>query len=252
MIFYLNDFVDIHTHILPGLDDGPKDIAGSIAIARCYEKAGIKVIVATPHFLPGTAWAAAKERVLESVQALQANFDQAKIDLKVIPGMEIAYHKKLEERILADLVLPLGQSRYFLIEPSFQGEQEGLLACLLSLLNKGQKLILAHPERADFFQQMPQVLKKFVDLGLRIQVNAGSLLGYFGEKSKATAELLRQYNCIHFIASDAHDHSKRGPLNTSEWESLLACPGGEELLSLCNNNITEIFRPEVSPSKRIG
>lgn len=235
----------MHTHILPGLDDGPKDIAGSIAMARCYEKVGIRAVVATPHFLPGTAWAAAKERVLESVLALQSSLDRANIALKVIPGMEIAYHKKLEERILANIVLPLGQSGYFLIEPSFQGEQEGLLACLLSLLKKGQKLVLAHPERADFFQQMPHVLKKFVDLGLRIQVNAGSLLGYFGVKSKATAESLRQGNCIHFIASDAHDHSKRGPLNASEWERFLASPGGEELLTSCNDNIAEIFHLEL-------
>ena len=182
MIFNLNKFIDIHTHILPGLDDGPQDMAGSMALARCYEKVGITTVVATPHFLPGTAWAATKERVLDAVQALQDNLDKANIDLRVVPGMEIAYHKKLEERILAGSVLPLGQSRYFLIEPSFQGEQEGLLACLQSLLHKGQKLILAHPERVAMFQQMPQSLKKFVDQGLRVQVNAGSLLGIFWRK----------------------------------------------------------------------
>jgi protein-tyrosine phosphatase len=241
MTFFLNEFIDMHTHILPGLDDGPKDLAGSIAIAHCYEKVGIKTIVATPHFLPGTAWAPTRERVLATVQALQASLDKANIDLRVVPGMEIAYHKKLEERILANIVLPLGQSEYFLIEPSFEGEQEGLLASLQSLLNRGQKLILAHPERAAIFQQMPQVLRKFVDQGLRIQVNAGSLLGYFGEKSKATAEWFRQGKCIHFIASDAHDHTKRCPFDAAEWANLLACPGGEELLLTCNAYIDEIF-----------
>lgn len=245
MTFRLTEFIDMHTHILPGLDDGPKDMAGSIAMARCYEKVGIKTVVATPHFLPGTAWAPAKERVLESVLALRTSLDSAGIDLTVVAGMEIAYHKKLEERILAGVVLPLGQSGYFLIEPSFQGEQDGLLASLQSLLNKGQKLILAHPERADAFQQMPQVLRKFVDQGLRIQVNAGSLLGYFGKKSKDTAELLLQGDCIHLIASDAHDHSKRAPLNAKEWNDLLACPGGKELLSSCNAHMGEIFQVDM-------
>lgn len=244
MTFRLNEFIDMHTHILPELDDGPKDMAGSIAIARCYEKVGIKTVVATPHFLPGTAWAPAKERVLESMQVLQSNLEHANIDLKVVAGMEIAYHKKLEERILAEIVLPLGRSGYFLIEPSFQGEQDGLLASLQSLLNKGRKLILAHPERAEMFQRMPQVLKKYVAQGLRIQVNAGSLLGYFGEKSKAAAELLRQGDCIHLIASDAHDHSKRAPLNAEEWQNLLACPGGDELLLSCNANMSEIFHAD--------
>jgi protein-tyrosine phosphatase len=242
MIFHRNEFIDIHTHILPGLDDGPQDMAGSIAIARCYEEAGIKMVVATPHFLPGTAWASEKELVLRSVQELQTCLDHADIDLKVVAGMEIAHHKKLEERILANLLLPLGDSGYFLIEPAFQGEQDGLLTSLQSLLNKGQKLILAHPERVEAFQRMPGTLGKLVEQGLRIQVNTGSLLGYFGKMSKDTAEWLRKRNCIHFIASDAHDHSRRAPLGATEWETLLASPGGEHLLCSCNKNLAGIFQ----------
>lgn len=245
MTLPLHEFIDMHTHILPGLDDGPKNMAGSIAIARCFEKVGIKTVVATPHFLPGTAWAPAKERVLESVQALQANLDRAAIALKVVAGMEIAYHKKVEERILTDSVLPLGRSGHFLIEPSFHGEQDGLLASLQSLLNKGRKIILAHPERVDAFQQMPRVLGKLVEQGLRIQINAGSLLGYFGAKSKNTAEMLRQDNCIHLIASDAHDHNKRAPLNAAEWQDLVACPGGKELFFYCNIHSAGIFHADV-------
>jgi protein-tyrosine phosphatase len=245
MTIPLLEFIDMHTHILPGLDDGPKDMAGSIAIARCYEKVGIQTVVATPHFLPGTAWAPAKERVLEAVQALQASLDQANIALKVVAGMEIAYHKKIEERILAESVLPLGSSGYFLIEPSFQGEQDGLLASLQSLLDQGKKIILAHPERVDAFQRMPRVLGKLVEQGLRIQVNAGSMLGYFGEKSKKTAEMLRQDNCIHLLASDAHDHSKRAPLNGAEWQDLLACPGGKEVIVFCNVHCAGMFRADV-------
>ena len=65
MTYRLNEFIDIHTHILPGLDDGPQDIAGSMALARCYENVGITTVVATPHFLPGTAWAPTKEQVLK-------------------------------------------------------------------------------------------------------------------------------------------------------------------------------------------
>lgn len=241
MMFHRNEFIDIHTHILPGLDDGPRDMAGSMAIARCYQKAGIKMVVATPHFLPGTAWASDKDKVLRSVQELQISLDRAAIALKVVAGMEIAYHKKLEERILANIVLPLGISEYFLIEPSFQGEQEDLLVSLQTLLNKGHKLILAHPERAEAFQRRPEMLGNLVKQGLRIQVNTGSLLGYFGKKSQDTAELLRQGNNIHFIASDAHDHEKRAPLDASEWETLSECPGGKELLITCNKHLAAIF-----------
>jgi len=236
----LSKFIDIHTHILPGLDDGPKDLQGSVAIARCYENTGIKTVIATPHFLPGTAWAASKEKVLTAVQTLQVKLDEENIDLKVEAGMEIAFHKKLEERILSGSLLPLWDSGFFLIEPSFNGEQGGLLATLESLLRKGKKLILAHPERIDAFQQRPELLERLVGQGLLIQVNTGSLLGYFGDKSRETAEYLNQDNCLHFIASDAHNHDKRTPLNREEWENILCCRGGD-ILSSCIGNISEIF-----------
>ncbi len=235
----LTDFIDIHTHILPGLDDGPEDIEGSLAFARCYVQTGIKTVIATPHFLPGTAWAATKEKVLESVRTLQMHLDDENIDLKVEPGMEIAFHKKLEERILAGSLLPLADSGFFLIEPSFHGELDSLVVTLESLLKKNQKLILAHPERVVDFQLRPQLLERLVVQGLLIQVNTGSLLGYFGEKSRETAELLRQKSCLHFIASDAHNHHKRTPLNEDEWKKIFECRGGEDMLSFCIRNIAE-------------
>lgn len=248
----LGEFLDMHTHILPGLDDGPKDLAGSLALARMYEKAGIRKIVATPHFLPGTAWAPTKERVLECVKKFCCELGQSGIELQVLPGMEIAYHKKVEERILARTLLPLGNSDFYLIEPSFQGEQEGLLSSVGSLLDRGVKIILAHPERVEAFQETPRLLGKYVALGLKIQVNAGSLLGYFGEKTRRTAELLHRENYLHLIASDAHDHVKRAPLNAAEWQRLLELPGGDLLISSCNRFIVQTFGADAISSVQAG
>lgn len=241
MVFQITNFIDMHTHILPGMDDGAKDMAESLKIARCYERTGVKNIVATPHFLPGTAWAPKKEDVTGSVRELQTVLDQNHIDVTVIAGMEIAFHKKLEERILSDMLLPLGKSGYYLIEPSFNGEQDSLLESLGSLLQKKQKLILAHPERVDGLHQRVDELQNLVEQGLRIQANTGSLLGYFGPKSCAAAHLLRRKNCLHFIASDTHDSLKRAPLNADEWRVFLRIEGGKELLLSCLRNIKGIF-----------
>ena len=241
MTSQLSKFVDIHTHILPGLDDGPKNIEESLALARCFVRTGIKIVIATPHFLPGTAWASSKEKVLEAVQALQMSLDKEKINLKVEAGMEIAFHKRLEERLLSGDLLSLWDSGFFLIEPSFHGEQEGMLSSLESLLRRGEKLILAHPERVDNFQQKPELLERLVGQGLLIQVNMGSLLGYFGAKSQETAELLSQNNWLHFIASDAHNHDKRAPLNEDEWAAFLGRPEGEDIFSSCTSNIAKQF-----------
>jgi protein-tyrosine phosphatase len=242
MTFQLTEFIDIHTHILPGFDDGPKDLRGSIAMARCFENAGVRSIIATPHFLPGTAWAPSREKVVESVQALQEFLDSENIDLKVEAGMEIAFHKKIEDRILSNSLLSLGNSGSFLIEPLFHSEQESLLASLDSLLGQGKNLILAHPERIDGFQQRPELLRGFVAKGLRIQVNSGSLLGYFGKKSRLTAESLLRMKCLHFIASDAHNHTNRAPLTDCEWTNLNSSSEGKDLMTICKRNINEIFR----------
>ncbi len=241
MPIQIQDFIDIHCHILPGLDDGARDMAESLEIARRYQWTGIKKVIATPHFLPGTAWAFAKDVVLQSVRELQASLDQNHIGLQVLPGMEIAYHKKLEERLLAGSFLPLGESGYYLIEPSFHGEQDSLLECLQRLLKTGKKLILAHPERIDRLHNRLEILESLVKQGLLIQVNAGSLLGYFGPESLNLANKLQQQRCLHFIASDAHDPLKRAPINGDEWLKILALQDGEEILRICNNNITKIF-----------
>ena len=201
MALQIKDFNDIHSHILLGLDDGAKDMVESLEIARCYQRTGIKTVVATPHFLPGTAWAAEKKIVKHSVQELQASLDRNNIELQVLPGMEIAFHKRLAERMRSNSFLSLGNSGYYLIESSFHGEQDSLLENLKSLLKIGQKLILAHPERID---------------------------------------RLHQTHCLHFIASDAHDPSERAPINAEEWSKLAALHEGE-ILSVCKGNMNKIF-----------
>lgn len=241
MVLQIKDFIDIHSHILPGLDDGAKDIAESLEMARRYEWTGIKKVIATPHFLPGTAWAFKKDAVLQSVRDLQARLDQNRIGLQVLPGMEIAHHKKLEERLLAGSFLPLAESGYYLIEPSFHGEQDALLECLQRLLQTGKKLILAHPERIERLHNRLEIIESLVQQGLLIQVNTGSLLGYFGPESLNLANRLQQKHCLHFIASDAHDTLERAPINGDEWLKLLALQDGEEILRVCNNNINKIF-----------
>ena len=107
----LRDFIDIHTHILPGIDDGPKDMSDSITLAREYERAGITKVFATPHFMPGTAWSADKETVLQLIDKLQTALDAEQVNLHIVPGMEIGFHKMMVERILSGQLLALGNSR---------------------------------------------------------------------------------------------------------------------------------------------
>lgn len=237
----LKDLIDIHTHILPGIDDGPRDLEQSLALARCYQDSGVTTVVATPHFIPGTAWATPKEQIVAAVEQLQEELDAIQVELKILPGMEIGFHRKLITRLKSGELLPLGSSNHYLIEPSFQGEQQYLIDTLMQLSNEGIQIILAHPERVEEFQQNPDFLGILVDIGVHLQVNSGSLLGYFGRRARKLAEKLQENGYLHFIASDAHHHTSRPPLRLEEWQLLLERPGGTEILRKCVNNVVELL-----------
>mgnify|MGYP001039401363 FL=1 len=99
MTFSCDEVVDIHTHILPGIDDGPATLAGSLALGRCYARLGITRVICTSHYIPGTAWAASPETVLQKMAAVQDCFDDNDVAVTLLPGMEIAFHRKLSERL---------------------------------------------------------------------------------------------------------------------------------------------------------
>lgn len=241
MSFDITRFIDIHTHILYGVDDGSGSLEESIDIAKGYEKFGVKKVVATPHFLPGTAWSTPKEKIVELVESFQQTLDFEGIDLKIFAGMEIAFHNKIIERIAKGAVLPLGASEHYLIEPSFHGEQDSLLVCLSVLLRKGYKVILAHPERIKGLSDKIEIIEKLVQQGLLIQINSGSLLGHFGNRIKDSAINYWEKGCFHFIASDVHNSQKRRSLNSREWELLLEDKVFEEMLITCNKNLSNLF-----------
>jgi protein-tyrosine phosphatase len=241
MTFNKAAYIDIHCHLLPGIDDGPRTMEESLLMARHFAKSGVKRVIATPHFLPGTAWSASKVTVLDLVAALQEKLYAHQIDLEVLPGMEIAFHATIGRRLARNELLSLGGSGYYLIEPPFHGSQDDLLAGLASLINAGHNCILAHPERVDELVNNLAALKRLVNLGLLIQITAPSLLGSFGAQTRKAALTLWQNGCGHFVASDAHSAQKRGPLTNGEWKQLIDDPATSHIIAAGNRNISSIF-----------
>lgn len=232
----LSDFIDTHCHILPGIDDGPKSLEESAAMARCYASKGIRQIIATPHFIAGTAWSANKERILDVLEKLRAHLDKEHIALRIHTGMEIAYHPKLVDRLEKNLLLPLAASDHYLLEPSFSGTQEGLFHCVKALLQKGHPVIIAHAERITAFQENIDPIMRLVEQGLEIQVNIGSLLDEFDQQCKQTAATLLRERCVHYLASDAHSAIRRRPPTDTEWNILEQMLGNDTLTRLCITN----------------
>ncbi|MBE0584634.1 MAG: protein tyrosine phosphatase [Desulfofustis sp.] len=241
MTCHLADFIDMHCHILPSVDDGPADLAQSTTLARMYTQVGVTAVVATPHFLPGTSWATSASTVLRMVDELQHLLNQKSIPLRILPGMEIAFHRKLEQRLKAGELLPLADSSYYLIEPSFQGDQGECVTLLGTLQQDGFHFILAHPERIEGFQNSPHLLRQLAEQGILLQINTGSLLGKFGATSQRIANELKEQGHLHFLASDAHDVTRRGPLTAADWQQIEDLLGGPELLHRCCQNSTRLI-----------
>jgi protein-tyrosine phosphatase len=206
--------IDLHCHVLPGIDDGPAAIEGSVVIARAAAASGARTIVATPHVslrYPNDA-----DTIARLVGELSERLAREEVPLEVRSGAEIA---------IATLVnidpgqlprLGLGGGPWLLVEPPFAPYGIGVEAILLDLLRRGHRLVLAHPERCPAFHTDPQMLGSLVRAGVLTSVTAGSLVGRFGEKVRRFALAMAREGKIHNVASDAHDHLRRPPGIASE------------------------------------
>jgi protein-tyrosine phosphatase len=195
--------IDLHSHILPGVDDGVSSLEEARALARLAAAEGVEAIAATPHVrgdFPTTA-----ERMEAGVAELRADFEAAGIAAKVLHGGEIAL-ERLDELSREELErFTLAQSgRYLLLETPYFGSPLALGPAVRSLRSSGLTPVIAHPERNAEVQRKPEQLRSLVELGALVQVTAASLDGRFGRPSRGAARALLKARLAHLIASDAH------------------------------------------------
>lgn len=201
--------IDIHSHILPGLDDGAASLEEAIQMARLAVLDGITDIIATPHTHNGINQNLLN-KVLESVRLLQRVIDSKKIPLKIYPGSEVHIHNELINNIRQNKIATLCNAhKYVLIElPSFNIPifTDKLLEQLLQL---EYVPIIAHPERNLVIQENSSVLFNWVKRGIPAQITAGCLLGKWGRSLQRLSRTLIRNNCVQLLASDGHNAHKR-------------------------------------------
>ena len=201
--------IDLHSHILPGVDDGPRTLEGSLELARAAVADGTRTILATPHVNDDPGIDA--ERVAAGLELLRPALAEAEIPLEVLPGGEIAIWRLADLDDAALRGLALGGGPYLLVESPFSPVVGDFEPIVLDLLMRGHRVLLAHPERCPAFQRDPARLERLVDGGVLVQITAGSMAGAFGSTVRRfTAALLRD-GLVHAVASDAHDAVKRPP-----------------------------------------
>ncbi|RXJ02262.1 tyrosine protein phosphatase [Anaerobacillus alkaliphilus] len=201
--------IDIHCHILAGVDDGPKTIEQSLAMAKLAVEEGITTIIATPHHFNGS-YENSREKIFTEVDMLNEVLLDAKIPLTILPGQETRIHGEMVKNLEKAEILTLNNTnKYLFVELPSDHVPRYTNKLLYDIQLQGLTPIIVHPERNSEIIETPDLLYKLVESGALTQVTASSVTGRFGKKIKKFTNDLIEHNLTHFIASDAHNTTSR-------------------------------------------
>lgn len=203
-------YIDIHTHILPGIDDGAKNGEMALRMLKVAKKSGTRHMIATPHYIHGNN-RYGFNTIIEKCVALNKLALNEGIDITIYPGCEIFISPDLIDLYEQKLIDTLNSSKYMLVE--FPMNSIALYAdeVLYKLQLHGVVPVIAHPERYREIQQRPELMENFTKRGILAQVNAGSITGTSGREVKKTVMKLLKMGLVHFVASDCHSDITRNP-----------------------------------------
>jgi protein-tyrosine phosphatase len=203
-------YIDIHSHIIPGVDDGVRDEAMSLKMLRIAHDCGTRHIIATPHYFYGNTryeFADIKEKC-EHLNNIAKN---AGLNITVYPGCEVFITPEIVELYDQGLIGTLAGSCYMLIEFPRMSIPPYTDTVLYHLQLKGITPVIAHPERYIEIQQKPELMGAYVERGILLQANSRSITGMYGLKAKRTVMRLIKEGWVHFVASDAHSANSCNP-----------------------------------------
>lgn len=209
--------IDLHSHILPGVDDGSSNLALSLEMARMAVADGIEVMACTPHFMPGL-YDNTSNDIRRRVAELNDVLLQENIDLALVTGCDAHIRPSMVADLKADKILTLHETRYFLFEPSHMVLPRRMDDLLFEIMVAGYVPILTHPERLKWIEDNFSIVEQLAGEGVWMQITAGSLTGRFGRRPKYWAERMLASGMIHILATDAHDKNKRPPLMAEAYE----------------------------------
>src|SRR5699024_3894359 len=201
--------IDLHCHILPNIDDGPKNWEMSLEMARLAVDEGITHILATPHHM-NRHWMNPKDKVTSLVDELQRKINEENIPLTIFPGQEVRLHGEILDNIQKDEICFIDElNQYVLIEFPTATVPDYADRLFYNLQNEGITPIIVHPERNHAILKDPSILYDFVSRDILAQVTAASYVGLFGKEIEKLSTQLIEADLVHFLASDAHNVTSR-------------------------------------------
>jgi protein-tyrosine phosphatase len=202
--------IDLHCHILPGIDDGALDLETALAMARIAVEDGIITVACTPHIMPGV-YRNDSGSITKAIDALTGALAEAEIPLELTIGADVHVEPNLLNRLRSGEVPTIGGSRYFLFEPPHHILPPRLHDFAFELVAAGYVPIMTHPERLTWIDANFGLIRSLAESGVMMQLTAGSFLGHFGRSAHYWAERMLDEGLVDLLATDAHDTRRRRP-----------------------------------------
>jgi protein-tyrosine phosphatase len=226
--------IDIHSHILPQVDDGARSLDEALEMARIAFADGIQQMVCTPHMFNGISRNPEPAEVVDRVGALQETLGGE--GLTLLPGNEVHISHQLVQQACNNRVTKLNRQNYVLVEFPMMTAPAGAMELFRQLQQNGIRPILVHPERNVQLQLRPALVANLVSSGVYVQVTAMSVTGEFGKAAKSCAHSLLRHNCVHFLATDAHRAERRPPILSRGRDAAAEIIGAEKAHKLVYEN----------------
>lgn len=242
--------IDLHSHLLPGIDDGASDVSVSLAMARSFVAEGVTAVACTPHILPGL-YHNSGPQIRAAVAGLQAKLDQEGIPLRLLTGADNHMVPDFVGGLRSGHLLTLGDTRYVLVEPPHHVAPQRMEDFFFGLQAAGYVPILTHPERLSWLPNHFDTVRRLIAKGVWMQITAASIAGAFGRNPLYWASKMLDEGGVHILASDAHDVTKRPPMLRAGYEAAAKRVGEAEATHLVltrPRGVVENVHPSTLPA----
>jgi protein-tyrosine phosphatase len=203
--------IDLHCHIIPGIDDGAASVEMALDMARAFVADGVAAVACTPHILPGL-YHNTGAQIREATAWLQGVLDAERIPLHLVTGADNHVVPGFVEHLRSGHLLTLGDSRYVLVEPPHHTLPARLDEFFFGIQVAGYVPILTHPERMGWIKSNYSLIQQLARTGVWMQITSGSITGAFGRGAQYWSERMLGEGLVHIIATDAHDTQRRPPV----------------------------------------
>jgi protein-tyrosine phosphatase len=239
----LDGYLDLHSHLLPGFDDGAKDAAEAAAILEAARQAGFGAVFATPHWM-ANVYEHDREAVTHAIETLGRELGAARPDVEIFPGSEYYFEDGVYERLDRGEMTPLARGKHVLVELPLLKLPPQTRDFAFRIRIKGLTPVLAHPERYADLTRDPKLAQMLVDAGFRLQINLCSLTGLYGRHVAKAAEWIVKHGLADFAGSDAHTPAQAADAFGEGMKALRKLAGDDGVRRLLLDNPRAILAEE--------